>query len=112
MALALNNFKTVATTVSASPTINYTSPVGYSGVVLLAQVTNVGIDTETLSVWHRRSIGAIVDIQMLKEYPIPSGETLNLFTGKLILESGNSLVVQGTNGSNLNLIISILETLN
>jgi hypothetical protein len=109
MALALNLFKTVATTVQSIPTINYTAPVGYSGVVLLSQVTNVGDDTHFLSVWHRRST---VDIQMLKNYPIPSGETLNLFTGKLILESGDNLLVQGTNSSELNLIISVLETLN
>jgi hypothetical protein len=112
MALALNIFKTVATTLSDNPTIYYSAPVGYSGVVLLSQVTNIGNDTQFLSVWHKRFSGAEIDIQMLRQYPIPSNETLNLFTGKLIMESGDSLMIQGTQGSDLNLILSILETLN
>jgi hypothetical protein len=42
MALALNVFKTVTSIVSTEvQTEVYTAPVGYTGVVLLAQVANI-----------------------------------------------------------------------
>jgi hypothetical protein len=42
MALALNVFQTITAVVSTSATVVYTAPVGYTGVVLLAQVANIG----------------------------------------------------------------------
>ena len=41
MALALNVFKTVTKIATTNPVGIYTAPVGYSGVVLLAQATNI-----------------------------------------------------------------------
>jgi len=41
MALALNVFQTVTAVVNTSATVVYTAPVGYTGVVLLAQVANI-----------------------------------------------------------------------
>ena len=46
MALALNVFQTVTAVVPASPTVVYTAPVGYTGVVLLAQVANIGANSQ------------------------------------------------------------------
>jgi hypothetical protein len=109
MALALNVFKTVTAVVSVSPTIIYTAPVGYTGVVLLAQTANIGATSEDVTLVHRRSS---TDTEMLKEYPISASDTANLLAGKLVLESGDKLVLSGSNGTNLKFIASILETLN
>lgn len=109
MALALNVFQTVTSVVSTSPTIIYTAPVGYTGVVLLAQVANIGATSADVSLVHRRSS---TDTEMLKEYPIAAKDTANLLAGKLVLESGDKLVISGSNGTNLKFIASILETLN
>ena len=109
MALQLNVFQTVTAVVSTSPTIVYTAPVGYTGVVLLAQVANIGTTSEDVTLVHRRSS---TDTEMLKEYPITSKDTANLLAGKLVLESGDRLVLSGSNGTNLKFIASILETLN
>ena len=49
MALALNVFQTVTAVVSTSPTIVYSAPVGYTGVVLLAQVANIGATSHDVS---------------------------------------------------------------
>jgi hypothetical protein len=49
---------------------------------------------------------------MLKEYPISANDTANLLAGKLVLESGDRLVLSGSNGTDLKFIASILETLN
>ena len=109
MALALNIFRTVTTVVDTSPTVVYTAPVGYTGVVLLAQVANVGATSEDVTLLHRRSL---TDTEMLKEFPIASSDTANLLAGKLVLESGDKLVLSGSDNTNLKFIASILETLN
>lgn len=109
MALALNVFQTVTSVVSTSPTEIYTAPVGYTGVVLLAQVANIGATTYDVTLVHRRSS---TDTEMLKNYPISANDTANLLAGKLVLESGDKLVLSGSNATNLKFIASILETLN
>ena len=109
MALALNVFQTVTAVVSTSPTEVYSAPVGYTGVVLLAQVANIGSSSYDVTLVHRRSI---TDTEMLKEFPISASDTANLLAGKLVLESGDKLVLSGSNGTNLKFIASILETLN
>ena len=109
MALALNVFQTVTAVVSTSPTEVYSAPVGYTGVVLLAQVANIGSSSYDVTLVHRRSI---TDTEMLKQFPISASDTANLLAGKLVLESGDKLVLSGSNASNLKFIASILETLN
>jgi len=113
MALALNVFQTVTAVVSTSPTAVYTAPVGYTGVVLLAQVANIGASSADVSLSHQRSVvGVAVTTEMLKQYPISASDTANLLAGKLVLESGDKLVLSGSTGTNLKFIGSILETLN
>jgi hypothetical protein len=109
MALALNVFQTVTAVVPASPTVVYTAPVGYTGVVLLAQVANIGSTSEDITFVHRRSS---TDTELLKEYPISANDTSSLLAGKLVLESGDRLVLSGSDASNLKFVASILETLN
>ena len=112
MALALNTFRTVVGIVSTTPEAKYTAPVGYTGVFLLAQVTNIGATSEDITVLHRRVVNqTTIETEILKQYPISSNDSLNLFSGKLILENGDALVIYGSNGTNLKFVGSILETL-
>lgn len=119
MALALNIFKTVTTLVSTSPVGIYTAPVGYTGVVLLAQATNVDQnESHDISFYHVRKftfgpqVGIAITTEILEKYPIPAFDSLGLTTGKLILEPGDSLKVSADDGSSIKVILSILETLN
>jgi hypothetical protein len=109
MALALNVFQTVTAVVPASPTVIYTAPVGYTAVVLLAQVANIGATSQDITFVHRRSS---TDTELLKQYPISANDTSSLLTGKLVLESGDRLVLSGSHASNLKFVASLLETLN
>jgi hypothetical protein len=109
MALALNTFQTTTAIVSLTPTVVYTAPVGYTGVVLLAQVANIGSVSYDITFVHRRSS---TDTEILKQYPISANDTANLLAGKLVLSSGDKLVLSGSNATNLKFITSILETLN
>ena len=60
MALALNVFQTIPYVVPTSQVGIYTAPVGYTGVVLLAQTANIGSETHTVSFSHERSVAGTV----------------------------------------------------
>jgi hypothetical protein len=109
MALPLNVFQTVTAVVGISSTEVYTAPVGYTGVVLLAQVANIGGTSHDVTFIHRRSS---TDTEIVKDFPISANDSASLFSGKLVLESGDKLVISGSNATNLKFIASILETLN
>jgi hypothetical protein len=113
MALALNVFKTVTKVVTTNAVGIYTAPVGYTGVVLLAQAANIGNGTQTVSFSHQRStVGIAVTTEILKNFPIAASDTANLLSGKLVLEAGDVLVLSASNGTDVKFLGSILETLN
>lgn len=114
MALALNVFKTI-TSISTTDFVGiYTAPVGYTGVVLLSQATNIGTQTHTISVNHVRTnrVGVAVTTEILRDFPISINDSTSLASGKLILESGDSLKISSDSNTDVKVILSILETLN
>jgi hypothetical protein len=113
MALALNVFKTVTKVATTNAVGIYTAPVGYTGVVLLAQAANIGNGTQTVSFSHQRSTAGIaVTTEILKNFPVSASDTANLLAGKLVLESGDVLVLSASSGTDVKFLGSILETLN
>ena len=109
MALALNTFRTITKVIPTNPVGIYTAPVGYTGVVLLSQVTNIGASTQTISFGHRRSG---TDTEIVKNLAIPSSDTANLLSGKLVVETGDTLTIVGSTATDLKYLSSILETSN
>ena len=113
MALALNNYQTITATVGLNTVGIYTAPTGYSSIVLLAQATNIGSDTQTLSFsYQKNSTGVAVTTPMLQGFPIPSNDAANLLAGKLVLETGDTLVVSSSSNTDVKFVSSVLETLN
>ena len=113
MALALNIFQTVPYVASTTAVGIYTAPVGYTGVVLLAQAANVGSQTYTISFSHERSVaGVAVTTEIVKNLPIEASDTANLLPGKLVLETNDVLVLSASNATDIKFLGSILETLN
>lgn len=113
MPLPLNLYQTVTQVVGVNTVGIYTAPVGYSGIVLLAQAANIGADTHMISFSHKRSIAGIaVTTEIVKDLPIPANDSTNLLFGKLILETGDSIQIRSDSSSNVKFIASILETLN
>jgi len=109
MALKLNNYKTITEIVATSPTVVYTAPTGYTGVVLLGQIANISSTSYDVTLLHRRGG---TDTEIVKDFPIAGNDTINLISGKLFLETGDQLVLSGSDATNLKFISSILETLN
>lgn len=113
MALALNVFKTVTNVVSTNPVGIYTAPVGYTGVILLAQAANIGETSQDISVSHQRTrSGVAATTELFNQFPIPGNDSANLLTGKLVMEQGDVLIVKGSTDTNIKFIVSVLETLN
>lgn len=112
MALALNVFKTVTQVVPTSPVGIYTAPIGYAGVVLLAQVANIGTQPETVTFSHKRTVaGTAVTTEIVKDFQIPANDAASFLDGKLVLESNDVLVISGSDSSNLKFTVSVIETL-
>ena len=108
MALALNVFKTITQVAPTSPVGIYTASVGYSGVVLLAQAANVGSDTQTVSLSHKRDS---VTTEIVKTLPVEASDTANLLPGKLVSEAGDIIQLSASNATDIKFLGSILETL-
>jgi len=113
MPLPLNVYQTITQVVGVNTVGIYTAPVGYSGIILLAQAANIGSGTQTVSFSHKRTTAGIaVTTEIVKDLPIPANDSSNLLFGKLILESGDSIQIRSDSASNVKFIASILETLN
>ena len=108
MALALNVFKTITQVAPTSPVGIYSASVGYSGVVLLAQAANVGSDTQTVSLSHKRDS---VTTEIVKTLPVEASDTANLLPGKLVCEAGDIIQLSASNATDIKFLGSILETL-
>jgi hypothetical protein len=109
MALPLNVYQTLTGIVSTSPETIYTAPVGYTGVILLGQIANLGANTEQVLFSYVNQLGVN---EIVPNSPVSSEDVIKLFSGKLFVLSGDSLELSATNGSDLKYTFSILETLN
>ena len=115
----LNTFKTLTHSVTAdtldlstqtASTLVYTTPIGVSTVVLLAQFTNYDLSTnETVSAVIYR--GANYS-WLIRNLTIPAKDAGSFLTGRLVLEEGNKLFVNASSASKVNFIFSYLETAN
>ena len=108
-AAAVNNFRTVTKVVGITTEEIYRAPVGFVGVFLLAQCTNIGNQTYTINFNYKRGS---TETEIVKNFPIPAGDTVNLLPGKLVLETGDKISVSWSNAANLKFLVSILETSN
>ena len=110
-AVAVNNFKTVTHSLSTgAPTVIYTAPTGYTSVFLLLQITNTDSQTQKFSLYHRRES---TDTALQLDSPIVSKDSLDVLPGKLVLQTGDSIIVQSNaNNQEVKFIASVLETLN
>ena len=117
MALALNNYETVVETVDTNIAESkiYTAPVGYDSIVLLAQAANISnVQTNTVTlILETVKTGTPVKTQIIQNFPIGPNDSVSLLQGKLVLQTGDSLIVKAGNDDNqVKFIASVLETLN
>ena len=113
-AVALNKFLTVRHLVTDSRVGIYTSPIGVASIVLFAQATNVGSGDEAgvkfVTFSHARPGDQPEDFQIINDGPVIPNDALNLIIGRLVLETGDELVLQGDTTGDVKVVVSILET--
>lgn len=109
---------------AANTTTVYTAPVGVTSIVLMAQVANVGTQTQTVSFIHHRNRRVLADAQgngaqdpnvdtfLVKDFEIPANDAASVLSGKLIIETLDSIRCFASSTSTLQLTLSILETAN
>ena len=59
---------------------------------------------------HARPGDIPVDFQIINDGPVIPNDGLNLITGRLVLETGDELVVKGETTGDVKVVVSILET--
>jgi len=112
MALNLFKTKTKALTVHAITTDNshvYVAPEGYTSIIIMAQVANTTTSPITVTVAHRADG---VNTELIKNFSIPGNDSASVITGKLVLETGQSIRASASADGSAQIILSILESLN
>jgi hypothetical protein len=108
MPAALNNFRTTLADITTTTANVYTPPVGYSTVVLMAQVSNVGNDTIQITAGVNRTGNTTL---LINEASVPINDAITVLTGRLILNFGDTLQFTSSDNTSAQLVLSYLETL-
>lgn len=109
MADTLNIFRTVTAQLTTSSSTLYTAPAGYTSIILMAHVSNITSSSKTVTFSH---FSGSTTTELLKDFAIPSNDAVSATTGKLVLETGDSVRASASSNSSVKVVLSILETLN
>lgn len=109
--LPLNTFKTVRADVTDTSTSVYETPLGITSIVLMAQVANI-IENSSWVTFKHYSQNENVETVIVKEISVPNNDARILLGGKLVLQTGDRLLIQAQGNNELEFIASILETAN
>jgi hypothetical protein len=87
MATALNVFKTITSNLTTQSNVIYTAPALKTSIVLSLQVTNVSSNTVNVTLLH--STVTNQQVELAKDFEIPTKDSASVLTGKLVLETAN-----------------------
>ena len=124
--LPLNVFKTKTTVLTTATNGRiYTAPVGVTAIVLMANAANVDLTTTRLvTLAHYRNLPVLADTQgnggqagnviteQVLKFAIPPNDAGSLLSGKMIIESLDSIIAYSDADGAIKVTLSILETAN
>jgi len=127
--IPLNTFKTKTAILQGDWTYGttatvYTAPIGVTSIILMTQVANVSTQTHTVTFAHSRNFPIFADAQgngaqpagvvteLIQQFAIPTNDAASLTTGKMIIESLDSVICYADADGVMKLTMSILETAN
>lgn len=107
--MAVNIFKNVRANLITTGDTIYTCPAGYSGIILMAQISNItsGTVDATMNV-----VDGATETSLITGFQIPGNNAAGALTGKLVLTPGQQITASASADSSLQLILSILESQN
>jgi hypothetical protein len=107
--MALNTFKTRTAELTTSDVEIYIAPAGFTSIVIMAQISNITATAVSATVSHRANG---INTQLINNFSIPGNDSASAITGKLVLETGQSVRASASANGSAKIILSILETLN
>jgi len=123
--IPLNQFRTMSAVLTTNTdTTIYTSPVGVTSIVLMAQVANRGTQTNNVSFVHHRNIPIQQNAQgknaqpgntdsiLVENFGLPARDAVNLLSGKLVIETLDSVIAYAARSGDCTIVLSILESSN
>jgi hypothetical protein len=124
--IPLNTFKTKTKVLDTNSTATvYVAPIGVTSIILMAQVANVDPnDAHTITFSHHRRFRVLPDAQgnnaqdpnvtteLVMNFEVPPNDSASLITGKMILESQDSIRAYSDAEGQMKLVLSVLETAN
>lgn len=116
----------VISVVTGTTTTVYTAPIGVTSIVLMAQISNLTTTTQKVNFIHHRNRPVLADAQgngaqpgnvssfLARDFAIPAGDAGSVLSGKLIIESLDSIRAfsSGNTTGTCQIVMSILETAN
>jgi hypothetical protein len=108
--MAINIFRNITASLVTTTTVLYTAPLAYSGIVLMAQISNTTGGTVTTSVYVRDVNLTLTSL--VTNYQIPGNDSLGVLSGKLVLQPGQSVVAIAAADNSLQMVMSVLESQN
>lgn len=107
--MSINVFKNVTGNLTTGNTSFYTAPAGYTGIVLMAQISNFTANTISASMFVQS--GGNVS-SLATGFEIPGNDSATMLTGKLVLETGQTVLASASANAVSQVTLSILETQN
>lgn len=108
--MAINIFKNVNKDLLIAGETVYTVPLGYSGIVLAAQVSNItGIAQSFTMLVVNTNLSSR---SIITNFSVPGYDAADALVGKLVLEAGQSVFVSSSDDTSLKLVMSVLESQN
>ena len=107
--MAINFFKNVTANLTTTTQTLYTSPLGYSGIVLLAQLSNITSGAVGVSLFVDKS-GDLTSL--VTDFEIPGNDSVVPLGGKLVLEAGQAVAASASANASVQITLSVLESQN
>ena len=87
----------------------YTTPTGYTAIILYAHISNFGVVDSEVTMKHVRGG---TETEIIKGATVPTNDAFIPISGKLVLETNDSIKISATQDNTLKILLSILETAN
>src|SRR6056300_40096 len=98
-----NTFKNyTSSALGTSPATTYTVPAATTAVTIGLNIANTSSGIITIDV-------QAAGVYVVKDAPIPAGSALSVLDGKIILETGETIIVTSDTASSADAIVSVLE---
>jgi hypothetical protein len=108
MALPLNKFRLLTTTLASGSNTIYQENIDVATIILSCQITNITGSAQSCDVAIAKS-GSASQITLMKNGIIPVNESLNPLAGKIVLERNDAFVIKTSVSGSLDVVLSVLE---